>query len=73
MSDQKAGTGAHTEATRDPGQPLGTAALGKERLAALYRISRGQQVSGQVSGGQVLNLLIPRPVARPIAPPRQSG
>lgn len=40
MSDQKAGTGAHTEATRDPGQPLGTAALGKERLAALYRISR---------------------------------
>lgn len=39
MSDQKAGTGAHTEATRDPGQ-LGTEALGKERLAALYRISR---------------------------------
>ena len=40
MSDQKAGTGAHTEATRDPGQPLGTDVLGKERLVALYRISR---------------------------------
>ena len=39
MSDQKAGAGAHTEATRDPGQ-LGTASLGRERLAALYRISR---------------------------------
>ena len=24
VSDEKAGTGAHTEATRDPGQPLGT-------------------------------------------------
>lgn len=31
MSDQKGGAGAHTEATRDPGQ-LGTAALGRERL-----------------------------------------
>ena len=40
MSDQRAATGAHTEATRDPGRPLGTAALGKERLLALYRISR---------------------------------
>jgi transcriptional regulator with GAF, ATPase, and Fis domain len=39
VSDQKAGAGAHTEATRDPGQ-LGTASLGRERLAALYRISR---------------------------------
>jgi transcriptional regulator with GAF, ATPase, and Fis domain len=39
VSDQGTGTGAHTEATRDPGQ-LGTEALGKERLAALYRISR---------------------------------
>jgi Nif-specific regulatory protein len=40
VSDQKAGAGAHTEATRDPGQPLGTAALGTERLVALHRISR---------------------------------
>jgi len=40
VSDERTGTGAHTEATRDPGQPLGTAALGKERLLALYRISR---------------------------------
>ncbi len=40
MSDQKAGAGANTEATRDPGEPLGSTALGKERLLALYRISR---------------------------------
>jgi len=40
VSDPRPGTGAHTEATRDPGQPLGSAALGPERLAALYRISR---------------------------------
>jgi Nif-specific regulatory protein len=39
VSDREAGTGAHTEATRDPGQ-LGTEALGRERLAVLYRISR---------------------------------
>jgi len=35
-----AGTGTHTEATRDPERPLETAALGQERLLALYRISR---------------------------------
>jgi DNA-binding NtrC family response regulator len=40
VSDQGTGAGAHTEATRDPGQPLGTESLGKERLVALYRISR---------------------------------
>ncbi|HSD65658.1 MAG TPA: sigma-54-dependent Fis family transcriptional regulator [Vicinamibacteria bacterium] len=40
MSDERAGAGAHTEATRDPGQPLGSTALGRERLLALYRISR---------------------------------
>jgi transcriptional regulator with GAF, ATPase, and Fis domain len=40
VSEAKAGTGTHTEATRDPGEPLGSAALGKERLLALYRISR---------------------------------
>jgi len=36
----RAGTGTHTEATRDPERPLETAALGQERLLALYRISR---------------------------------
>jgi transcriptional regulator with GAF, ATPase, and Fis domain len=40
VSDERPGTGAHTEATRDPEQPLGPAALGRERLVALYRISR---------------------------------
>ena len=39
MSDEEPGAGAHTEATRDPGR-VGTEALGKDRLAALYRISR---------------------------------
>ncbi|HSD26044.1 MAG TPA: sigma-54-dependent Fis family transcriptional regulator [Vicinamibacteria bacterium] len=40
MSDLKAGAGAHTEATRDPGRPLGSEALGRERLLALYEVSR---------------------------------
>jgi DNA-binding NtrC family response regulator len=40
VRDARAGTGAHTEATRDPAEPLGTADLGTERLVALYRISR---------------------------------
>jgi len=40
VSEDKAGAGSYAEATRDPGQPLGTEALGKERLVALYRISR---------------------------------
>jgi transcriptional regulator with GAF, ATPase, and Fis domain len=40
VSNQGAGAGAHTEATRDPGEPLGSSALGKERILALYRISR---------------------------------
>jgi DNA-binding NtrC family response regulator len=33
-------TAAHTEATRDPATSLADAALGAERLAALYRIAR---------------------------------
>jgi two-component system, NtrC family, response regulator AtoC len=33
-------TGTHTEATRDPGEALGSDALAPERLIALYRIAR---------------------------------
>jgi DNA-binding NtrC family response regulator len=39
MSAGRRGEGTHTEATRDPALPL-EPALGKDRLAALYRIAR---------------------------------
>jgi len=34
------GEGVHTEATRDPEAPLGEAALARERLVALYEVTR---------------------------------
>jgi transcriptional regulator with GAF, ATPase, and Fis domain len=40
LEDPEPTTGTHTEATRDPGEPLGGAALAPERLIALYRIAR---------------------------------
>jgi transcriptional regulator with GAF, ATPase, and Fis domain len=40
LEDREPKPGTHTEATRDPGQPLGSAALAPERLIALYQIAR---------------------------------
>jgi Nif-specific regulatory protein len=40
LEDPEPTTGTHTEATRDPGQALGSEALAPERLIALYRIAR---------------------------------
>jgi len=39
-SEREKATGTHTEATRDPKEPLPTAGLAPERLEALYRIGR---------------------------------
>ena len=54
-SDDRA-VGSHTEATRDPEQPLETAALAPVRLAALYRIAR--DLAGERDPGAVITRIL---------------
>jgi DNA-binding NtrC family response regulator len=63
VGERETAAGTHTEATRDPAQALADAALGAERLAALYRIARDlaaerdpRAVSGRILAAAVAAL-----------------